>query len=359
MDAIELLKNYKKRVEPYLKDYFNRKIKQAGKIDPLAKEAVKMIANFTMAGGKRIRPALVYYGYLAAGGKDGEEIVEVSMAIELVHSFLLIHDDIIDRDEKRHGVATIHERYKKIGKYFAPQKDAVHFGNSMAMIAGDMANAMANEIIFNSKFPSKTIIQALDKLQDIVYVTIPGEMLDVVMETRGYATEKEILRMFEGKTSRYTFEGPLHLGVILAGGKDRKDKTLSFFTQYSLPLGKAFQIRDDILGVFGDEKKLGKPVGSDVIEGKQTLLLVKALENGNGEQKKTIRQLLGKKDLTEIELDRFREVIRETKSLNYSQNLARKFVDKALFALSQVRFKDKEAGDFLKGLAKYMVEREI
>ena len=176
-----------------------------------------MIADFTMAGGKRIRPAMVYYGYLAAGGQDGQDILEVSMSIELVHSFLLIHDDIIDRDEKRHGVETIHERYRKIGQRVAPHKDALHFGNSMAMITGDMASAMAYEIIFNSKFPPETIIRALDKLQDIVYVTIPGEMLDVVMENRGYATEKEILRMFEGKTSRYTFEGPLHLGTILAG----------------------------------------------------------------------------------------------------------------------------------------------
>jgi len=355
MDAIELLKAYKKRLDPLLKKYFDEKIKRAGEIDVLGKQAVKMIADFTLAGGKRIRPALVYYGYLSAGGKDDQNIVETSMSIELIHSFLLIHDDIIDRDEKRHGVATLHERYKKIGLSFVSSKDNDHFGNSMAIVAGDMANAMANGIMFNAKLAPKTIIQALDKLQDIVYVTIPGEMLDVVLGNRGHASEKEVLRMFEGKTSRYTFEGPLHLGCVLAGGDE---KMLSALTAYSLPLGKAFQIRDDILGVFGDEKKMGKPVGSDVIEGKQTLLLIKALQKGTSKQKQILKSYLGKKDLTEDELEKFREIIRETGSLDYSRVLAEKFVSEALEAIKGINFKNEEAKFFLEGIARYIIKRE-
>jgi len=356
MNAIELLKNYKKKLEPFLKRYFKRKISQAGEIDPLAKQAVKMIADFTLASGKRIRPALVYYGYLAAGGKDGKEIVEASMAIELLHSFLLMHDDIIDRDAKRHNIATIHEQYRKIGASMAPRKDSVHFGNSMAIITGDMTAAMANEIIFNADFPPEIIIQALDKLQNIVYTTIPGEMLDVVLENRGRATEKEILEMFEGKTSRYTFEGPLHLGSILAGGDE---KMLAHFTRYALPLGKAFQIRDDILGVFGKEDKIGKPVGSDVVEGKQTLLLVKALEKGNQRQRDILKNLLGKKDLTSGELENFREIIKETGSLAYCRNLADNLAEESLEALAEMKFKNNQAETFLAGLPEYIVSRDF
>jgi geranylgeranyl diphosphate synthase, type I len=355
MDAIEMLGEYKKRLTPFLNEYFEKKIVQAKKIDPLAKQVVKTIADFTMSGGKRIRPALVYYSYLASGGRDGKEIVEASMSIELVHSFLLIHDDIIDRDEKRHGGLTVHETYRRIGQRMAPKKDSAHFGNSMAIVAGDMASAMAHEIMFNVKFPSETIIKALDKLQDIIYVTIPGEMLDVVMENRGYATEKEILRMFEGKTSRYTFEGPLHLGAVLAGADQ---KMMEAMTRYSLPLGKAFQIRDDILGVFGNEKKLGKPVGSDVIEGKQTLLLVRALKNGSREQKRKIAKYLGKKDLTREELEEFKKIVRDTGSLEYSQKLAEKLVAESLSALEKINFKNEEAKFFLSGIANYIVERE-
>lgn len=357
MDAIELLKKYKNFFDPCIEKYFDQKIKKAKKNNFLASQAIKMIADFTLAGGKRIRPAFVYYGYLASGGKEDKKILDISMSLELIHSFLLIHDDIIDRDEKRHGIMTVHEKYKRIGQRISPQKDNDHFGNSMAIIAGDMAHAMANEIIFNSKFSPEIIIKALDKLQNIVYVTISGEMLDVVMENRGRSDEEEILQMFEGKTSRYTFEGPLHFGSILSGNSSKK--RLDAFTAYSLPLGKAFQIRDDILGLFGDEKKIGKPVGSDVIEGKQTLLLLRALKKGNKNQKKTIKKYLGKKDLTEEELEEFRNIIKETGSLEYNKDLARKFVEESLEALKDIEFESEKAKFFMEGIAKYIIEREV
>lgn len=355
MEAIGLLKQYKKRLEPQLKKYFQKKIDKARQVDPIAEEAVKMIANFTLADGKRIRPAMVYYGHLACGGKDSEKIVEASMSIELVHSFLLIHDDIIDKDDRRHGVSTLHERYKQIAKKIAPEKDVEHFGNSMAMIAGDMAASMANEIIFNAKFPPEIIIRALDKLQDIVYITIPGEMLDVIMEYRGRATEKEILRMHEGKTARYTFEGPLQLGAVLAGASERDQRRLS---DYALNVGKAFQVVDDILGVFGNEKKLGKPVGSDIIEGKQTLLIIKALEKGSRSQKNILSSNLGKRDLTHGELKQVRDVIIETGSLDYSKQLASGLIRKALESLHKAPIRNDEAKVFLEGIAQYIIERE-
>lgn len=356
MDAISLLKKYKKRVEPRIERYFAKKLKHP-RIDIVTTQAVNAVAGFTLGGGKRIRPALVYYGYLASGGKNIPAILEASIGIELIHSFLLIHDDVIDKDEKRHGVPTVHEVYKKIGKKISPNKDNEHFGNSMAIIAGDMAHAMANEIIFNSNFAPEIIIKALDKLQDIVYVTISGEMLDVIMENRGETTEEEILSMFEGKTSKYTFEGPLHFGSILSGNGNKK--LLNDFTRYSLPLGKAFQLQDDILGLFGDEKKLGKPIGSDVVEGKQTLLLLKALEKANKKQKTIIKKYLGKKDLKKSELEEFRNVVRETGALEYNQNLAKKFVEESIKALEKIEFKNEEAKFFMKGIAKYIIEREV
>lgn len=356
MEAIELLKNFKKRFEPYLQEYFDKKIQQAGEIDSIAEEAVSMIEDYTISGGKRIRPAVLYFGYLAAGGKDSEKIVKASMSMELLHSFLLIHDDIIDKDASRHGVETIHERYKKIGRKYSLTKDSVHFGNSMAIISGDMAASMACDIIFNADFPSDVIVKALDKLQKIVYVTIPGEMIDVIMSYTGKATEDQILKMHEAKTARYTFEGPLQLGCLLAGGDE---SLLEKFSAYALPLGKAFQIKDDVLGVFGDEKKLGKPVGSDIIEGKQTLLVTKALENGNREQRTVIRKCLNNENLTEKEVQEFRNVVRETGALEYSEDLAGKFVQEATEALKKIDFKNSEAEKFLAGIADYIVNREV
>jgi geranylgeranyl diphosphate synthase, type I len=356
MDALELLKKYKKRVDLFLDRYFEKKIQQAGNIDITAEEAVRMIKEYTMAGGKRIRPAVLYYGYLACGGREEEKIVEASMSVELLHSFLLIHDDVIDRDATRHGVETMHEKFKNVARKYDVAKDINHFGNSMAMIAGDMTAAMACDIIFNGSFSSDVIVRALNKLQDIVFVTIPGEMLDVIMEYSGRATEEEVLKMYEGKTARYTFEGPMHLGCMLAGGNE---ENLKKFSDYSLPLGIAFQIRDDIIGVFGNEKKIGKPVGSDVIEGKQTLLIIKALEIGNKEQKAVIKKYLGKKDLNEVELDEFRNAIKKSGALDYAQNLSEKMVADALGALDKIDFENDESKTFFEGIAQYMVKRDI
>jgi geranylgeranyl diphosphate synthase type I len=356
MDAIELLKNFKKRFEPYLREYFDKKLQQAGKIDVIAEEAVSMIKDYTISGGKRIRPAVLYYGYLAAGGRDSDKIIKTSMSMELLHSFLLIHDDIIDKDASRHGVETIHERYKKIGRKYSLTKDSDHFGNSMAIISGDMAASMACDIIFNADFPSDVIVKALDKLQKIVYVTIPGEMIDVIMSYTGKATEEQILKMHEAKTARYTFEGPLQLGCLLAGGDE---SLLEKFSAYALPLGKAFQIRDDILGVFGNEKKLGKPVGSDIIEGKQTLLITKSLEKGSRGQRKIVKKSLNKKYISEEEIQEFRNIVEETGALEYSENLAKDFVSEALEALAKIDFKNKEAEKFLTGIADYIVNREL
>jgi len=122
-------------------------------------------------------------------------------------------------------------------------------------------------------------------------------------------------------------------------------------------LGKAFQIRDDILGIFGDEKKLGKPVGSDIIEGKQTLLVIKALELGSRKQKEIVKKYLGKKDLKIKELEEFKNIIKETGSLAYCQDLSEKFVRESLAALSKIDIKNKEAEIFLRGIAEYMVKR--
>ncbi len=357
--AIEMLQAYKKRLDPFLKEYFLAKIMQAKKLDPLAVRTIKLIERFVLAGGKRIRPALVYYGYLASGGKEEEQIIKASMSIELIHAFLLIHDDIIDRDVTRHGIETIHETYKAWGKKInLVESEATHFGNSMAITAGDYAHAMANEIIYAIEFEPKIILDALKKTQVIVAHTIPGEMLDVLMGARGFATEKEITRMHEGKTARYTFEGPLHLGAVLAGQKEN-NKLLEAFSDYSLPVGKAFQIQDDILGIFGNKEKLGKSVGADIIEGKQTLLILKTLKNGDKKQVAIIKKIFGKKNLTEQEVEIFREIVRETGSLEYSQKLAEKLVKESLSAIKKIDFKNAEAKIFLEGIAEYIIKREV
>ncbi len=363
MEAQDYLANYKKKFDPVCKAYLGEKVKQAKKIDKLAEQALKMIKNFVLAGGKRLRPAILYYSYLGNGGKKEEEIIKASVSAELAHIFLLIHDDIIDKDEIRHGVSTIHERYKKIGKQILvgknlKNKDVVHFSNSMAILVGDVAASMANEVIFNANFPAEKIIAALNKLQNIVYQTVPGEMIDVMMEFKNEATEEEIIRMHEGKTARYTFEGPIHLGYIFSDG-EKDDENLEFFSRYAILAGKAFQLRDDILGVFGEEKKLGKPVGSDIIEGKQTLLILKAKEKANRQQLKFLENKIGNQDLNSQELEEIRKIIKETGSLGYSQSLARNMGIEAKEFLAKVKFKNNQAFDFFQALTDFIIKRQV
>lgn len=359
MDVVKKLEELKKKINPEIERYFERVIKETGKVDKNITEALKYVRKIIMSGGKRVRPIFMYYGYLAAGGREFEKIIKTSASVELIHAFLLIHDDIIDQDEKRHGITTIHEHYKKIGKKFLKNRDPRHFGNSMAIIIGDMVGALGNQIIFESQFKQERVIQALHRLQGIVSFTVIGQTEDIYIENKGKATEKEILQMYENKTAKYTIEGPLHLGAILAGADEI---FLKFLSEYSIPIGIAFQIQDDILGVFGNEKKLGKSVGSDIRQGKQTILVAKAYENANREQKKILDSTLGKKDLTAEGLESFRKVIVETGSLDYAKRLSAKLVEKGKSVLvdssSGVKMK-KEAKEFLLGIGDYIISRIV
>ncbi len=355
MDAKIELQNYKKALDQKLAQYFTKKLQEMHEVGPSARDAVKSIRDMLLAGGKRVRASFMYWGYRAANGKDFEKIIEASMSIELTHIFLLIHDDIIDRDDFRHGVQAIHKKYENLAKRFYKKVDPKHFGDSMAIVVGDMAAAFGNDIIFNSRFAPERKQKALSKLQEIVVNTVSGEILDVMLEAKGQASEKEILEVHRNKTAKYTVEGPLHLGALLAGADEKMLKVLS---EYAVPVGIAFQIQDDILGAFGDEKKLGKPVCSDLREGKQTLLIAKALENGNAEQKRLIKKLLGNKNVSESGIESFRQTIRETGSLDYSQALAKKYVERGKKAIEKSDF-EKVTREFLVGIADYIVKREV
>ncbi len=352
----QILSEFKKDFDRELEKQFEKELRISKKIHPIAVRLMKDIRSINVAGGKRVRPALAFYAYSACGKKPSKKILRAVMSLDIAHSFLLMHDDIIDRDAKRRGVDTFHEIYRKKAEQSFPQKDTLHYGNSMSIIAGDMLNTIANKVVIEAQLDPKVTSDAIYKLQELVYQVVPGEALDVHLEFRGNATEKEILAVHEWKTAHYTFENPIHFGCILAGRNE--PSLLRKWTNYSIPLGIAFQLRDDILGVFGDEKKLGKPVGSDVIEGKETLLVVQARKKGNEKQKQIIDRYLGKEDLTRKELKEFRSLIVETGSLDYSQRMCQKLAEKSLQNLKSINIKDGVAREFFEGIAYYIINRD-
>lgn len=356
MDIQTTLRAFKEELDPKIGVYFDRMLAEAKKEDDLVHEALGHVKTMTLSGGKRLRPAFMYYGYLAAGGTDRERLLETSIAVELIHMFLLIHDDIIDRDTLRHGEPTLHERYRAWGKRYLSLDDPAHFGDSIALIVGDMLFAMGNDIIFNSGFPEKNVFAALSRMQKIVSHTVVGQARDIYIEYRGEATSEEVLGMYEKKTARYTIEGPLHLGVLLAGGDPALTTALS---SYALPIGIAFQIQDDILGIYGDEERIGKPVGSDIREGKITILVAHVLESADQKTKKEMTSLLKRgADLTLVEIERFREIIRETGALAAAKARALRHIAEGKQALAAIPAIAPEARKFLEGIADYMERRD-
>jgi len=354
MDIKKFFAGFKKEIDQELTVYLNDKIKETQKLDFFTANLAKQTKKIILSGGKRLRPAFMYWGYIAGGGQDREKILKTSISIELVHNFLLMHDDIMDHGKMRHGVATINAQYAKMGRLFFNQDGAVHFGNSLALVFGDMLSAMSNQVIFTSDFASSLIVKALNQNQSIISRTVIGQIQDVYMDSSGKISEEAILKMYRNKTACYTIDGPLSLGAILAGADGKILKDLS---AYALPLGVAFQIQDDILGIFGSEKKLGKEVGSDIQESKKTLLLVKALELSNRKQKTFLKGILGKKGISKGEIKKFQEIVAISGALQYVQKKAESLVAEAKKSLATAAI-NSEAKDFLLSVADYMVERK-
>lgn len=336
----EYMKKYTPMVEKELRSFFDEKRKDAS-FNPKVLEVLDVIDEYTMRGGKRLRPLLMIVAYRLYGGKNEEEIIKASCSIELIQSYLLIHDDIIDESDMRRKKPTVHRIYEK---NYGDRK----FGESMAIIAGDLASVYAEEIFERVKIDDGLKYRALIKLASIVETTGYGQVLDVFSSRIEDFDENDLMLLHEYKTAKYTIEGPMILGAILAGGKD-----FSLISRYSIPVGIAFQLRDDILGLFGTEEEIGKPVTSDLEEGKKTLLILKAMENVN--YRGRIQSIIGKKGITAEELEEIRDIVRKTGALDYTYSTARDLVKRGIEALGKI---DSEEKMFLKEFAEYVIERK-
>lgn len=352
MDFKKVLAKLKADIDAELERQFDKEIGKALKEDLMMADALTQAKKITLAGGKRIRGAILCWAYFSVGGRERKKILKVAAAMELVHLFLLVHDDIMDRGNLRHGEKTLNA-------FFANRKiageDAEHFGNSMAIIAGDMLSVMANRIIAEAGFDGETTTKVHANLQSIVATTIIGQFQDMAIAYGKNATENDVLSMYCNKTARYTFEGPMHLGVKLAGCSDKK--VFRSFSSYAIPLGIGFQVQDDILGMFGSAKKIGKSGASDIEEGKQSILVVKAREGAGKDGKKQLDGILGKKNLKQSEIELFRDIVKKTGSLEYARKMAKSNLAKGKRAMEKAVILP-EAKNFFLGLVEYLEKRE-
>lgn len=356
METEKFLEEIKSKINLELEYFFEQKVKII-KEKKKSKEYLEMaekIREFVLSGGKRIRPTIFYCGYIAFGGKETDKIMKAAISIELIHSFLLIHDDIIDRDDFRHGDFSMHYKYEKEYSKLYQRSDMNHFGNSMAIMAGDMAAAFGNEALTQSDFSSKLKIKAINRMNQIIANTIAGETMDVVLGTKKEFDMDDVFKMQEYKTAKYTIEGPLQLGAILAGASDA---TVCSVRNFTIPLGIAYQIQDDIIGVFGDEKKTGKPAGADIREGKKTLLVAKVMELADENQKQILNHALGNSNVNEKEIEEVRKIIISIGSLKFSENKANELMKTSLKYISEMDIEEKHKELFL-NLANFMVKRK-
>lgn len=317
--------------------------KEVGEVSP---KIVPLNKAFIEAcqGGKRLRGALVKFGYELAGKTFTSEILKPAAAVEIFQTAILAHDDIIDKSSLRRGKPTL---YKVLG--------GDHYGTSQTICLGDVGFFLTMRLISESNFPDKEKNQGLLCFAKTAMDTGLGEILDVELPTReGEKSEKDVVMIFRLKTAEYTIIGPLQLGAIL-GGADQP--LLDVIWQFGESLGIAFQIQDDNLGVFGTEEAIGKPVTSDIEEGKITLLSVYAFEHADSSQKAILDSYYGKGEINQDQLEQIRNVFIETGALDYAQKEAEKYVTEAKKMIPEMT-KDPEKATFLNQMADFLVQRK-
>lgn len=349
------LRAFKDRFDPLLAAYMDARIEDAAARDPFTAEGLRYVRTLLLSGGKRLRPALALWGYQGCGGTDTDAMLQASLSVELVHTFLLIHDDIMDRDALRHGIPTLHEHYRvQLSPLLGPER-AAHAGTSLAMVFGDMLDALGNHALFCAPFPPERIHAALRYLQETVSYTVIGQLKDVMMEYRGTADTADVLAMYEYKTARYTIESPLVLGAILAGTDAAQCDRIAAFAR---PLGVAFQIRDDLIGIYGDTATTGKPVGSDLREGKMTLLTVLGRAMAANDDRAALDALLGRQDLTDADVAMARDILERCGARAAAEAAMADQVTASVAALADTPF-DTATRDRLAALGAYLTTRTV
>lgn len=285
-----------------------------------------------VAGGKRLRPAFCVWSYLGSGGTDLDSVLRAAASLEMLQACALVHDDVMDDSDTRRGHPAAHRRFAAMHRGAGWSGDAQRFGDGAAILLGDLCLSWADELLYRSGFDREALDRAKVVYDRMRTELMAGQYLDLLEQARGGGSVERALLVVRYKSAKYTIERPLHLGAVLAGADDAQ---LAALSGYGLPLGEAFQLRDDILGVFGDPEVTGKPAGDDLREGKRTLLVATALERATPEQSAILRQGLGDPHLGPQELAQMRRIIRDTGAVDEVEAVIAQRTEEALAALDR------------------------
>ncbi len=323
-------------IDGLLLDFLASKERQAA--TPQVPLLVRWLKAYVF-GGKRLRPLMCHYGWQAAGAYgDAAAVAHVAASLELFHAFALIHDDVMDNSDTRRGLPTAH---RTIAAHHSGHPAADHIGASTAILLGDLALGWSYDLVNAAGLDAGTATAVWTLLDVMRTETLTGQYLDLLATggppggDNADSAVDDALTICRYKTAKYTIERPLHLGAVLAGAGD---DVLAACTAYGIPLGIAFQLRDDLLGVFGDPSSTGKSVLDDLRDGKPTTLLAIARQHASTAQRRQLGRLVGDPALDERGAARIRRILVSTGARSAVEHLIADHRDRALRALATAPF---------------------
>ena len=338
-----------KRVDARIEEVLDAEIDRWSTIDALLVEPLQSLREFVLAGGKRLRPAFCMWAFVGVGGdEDDPRVVDAGAALELLHTFALIHDDVMDNSRRRRGTSTVHVQFEDAHRARDWRGETRRFGEGAAILIGDLAFVYADQLLRGAP------AEAIDVFNELRLEVNVGQFLDLVGAVRGDVTFDFARTICRYKSGKYTVERPLHLGAALA---ERLGDLAAPLSAYGDPLGEAFQLRDDLLGTFGDAALTGKPVGEDLREGKPTMMFALARDAAVGADAELLGARYGAADLTSDEVVALQSIFEGTGARSAIEQQVAQLIDTALAALEHAPVTT-NARDELEALARFVGERD-
>ena len=339
------------RVDARLADLLAAESARWSAFDGQLARPIDDIRSLVLAGGKRLRPAFCTWGYVGAGGApDDRRVVDAGAAFELLHAFALFHDDVMDGSDSRRGQPTAHRSHADAHRERAWAGEARRFGEGVAILVGDLAFVYADLLLHGAP------VEAWEVWNELRIELNVGQYLDVIGSASSERRRVQAERICRYKSGKYTIERPLHLGAVLAA-PHRRDELLPALSRYGLPLGDAFQMRDDVLGAFGAEHVTGKPVGDDLREGKPTPLMAMATERATPAQRAVLARV-GDVSMSPDTVAEIQQTIVATGALDELESRIAALADEAVASLDAAPIGD-VARDELRQLAQYVSWRDV
>ncbi|MDG4755255.1 polyprenyl synthetase family protein [Micromonospora sp. WMMD718] len=339
-----------KGVDETLAAFLAAEVESLTEIDAAMGGFAATARDCVLAGGKRVRPTFAYWGWRGVVG--GEEplcsVLPALSALELLHTFALVHDDVMDASDTRRGLPTAHRAAAARHRAAGHTGDPDRYGEAVAVLIGDLCMVWADRLMAHAAVPAERLLDVRRCYDQMRVETVAGQFLDVLGENDSASwTVDRALRVARYKTASYTVQRPLLFGACLAGA-DADDPLIAAYTRYGLAVGEAFQLRDDLLGVYGDPETTGKPAGDDLRTGKPTALLMLARQLADPAQRRVLERAGSVTSATEV--DRLADVVRDTGATARVERMISDRVTEALAALGTAPI-DETARTALTGLA--------